>query len=107
MRRTTIRRARTWRWARMRRWAGRSSGPVSLSPSQSCPGCTINTSGYDFRKGQDAVMAQLPEIPWHARRHRCGPPGIDGISGIGWVILKIRGQLIDLDRGKAGDRDVE
>ena len=52
-------------------------------------------------------MAQLPEIPWLARRHRCGPPGIDGISGIGWVILKVRGQLIDLDRGKAGDRDVE
>src|SRR5207248_6297471 len=24
---------------------------VSLSPSQPCPGCTINTSGYDFRKG--------------------------------------------------------
>jgi transposase len=30
----------------------RSSGPVSLSPSQSCPACTTNTSGYDFRKGQ-------------------------------------------------------
>ena len=43
-------------------------------------------------------MAQLPEIPWLARRHRCGPPGIDGISGIGWVILKVRSQLIDLDR---------
>ena len=25
---------------------------MSLSPSQSCPGCTTNTSGYDFRKGQ-------------------------------------------------------
>jgi hypothetical protein len=25
---------------------------VSLSPSRSCPGCTTNTSGYDFRKGQ-------------------------------------------------------
>src|SRR5436189_4729596 len=43
-------------WARMRRWAGRSSGPVSLSPSQSCPGCTINTSGYDFRKGQGLLI---------------------------------------------------
>ena len=46
--------ARTWRWATMRPWAGRSSGPVSLSPSQSCPGCTINTSGSNFRKGQAA-----------------------------------------------------
>jgi hypothetical protein len=50
----TIRRARTWRWARMRPWVGRSSGPVSLWPSQSCPGCTTNTSGSDFRKGQGA-----------------------------------------------------
>jgi len=30
---------------------------VSLSPSQSCPGCTTNTSGYDFRKGQDIPKA--------------------------------------------------
>src|SRR5207253_8204837 len=51
MPRITVRRARTWRWARMRPWVGRPSRPVSLSPSQSCPGCTINTSGYDFRKG--------------------------------------------------------
>jgi hypothetical protein len=28
---------------------------VSLSPSQSCPGCTTNTSGYDFRKGQVGI----------------------------------------------------
>ena len=53
MQRITITRARTWRWARMRRWVGRSSGPVSLSLSQSWPGCTTNTSGYDFQKGQD------------------------------------------------------
>src|SRR5258708_39357948 len=53
----TIRRARTWRWARMRPWVARSSAPVSLSPSQSCPGCTTNTSGYDFRKGQDIPKA--------------------------------------------------
>jgi|SRR6266446_6253750 hypothetical protein len=51
MQRITITRARTWRWARMRPWVGRSSGPVSLSLSQSWPGCTTNTSGYDFRKG--------------------------------------------------------
>ncbi len=29
-----------------------SNGPVSLSPSQSWPDCIINTSGYNFRKGQ-------------------------------------------------------
>jgi hypothetical protein len=27
------------------------NGPGSLSPFQSWPDCTINTSGYDFRKG--------------------------------------------------------
>src|SRR5258708_9578420 len=52
MRRNTIKCARTWRWARMRPWVARSSGPVSLSPFRSCPGCTTNTFGYDFRKGQ-------------------------------------------------------
>jgi len=30
MQRITITRARTWRWARMRPWVGRSSGPVSF-----------------------------------------------------------------------------
>src|ERR1700730_9386901 len=49
--------ARTWRWARMRPLDARSIGAVSLSPSQSCPGCTTNTSGYDFRKGQAACRA--------------------------------------------------
>ena len=28
---------------------------MSLSPSRSCPGCTTNTSGYDFRKGQGSA----------------------------------------------------
>jgi hypothetical protein len=29
-----------------------SNGLASLSPFQSWPDCIINTSGYDFRKGQ-------------------------------------------------------
>jgi hypothetical protein len=32
-----------------------SNGPVSLSPFRSWPDCIINTSGYDFRKGQAHV----------------------------------------------------
>src|SRR6516225_8721926 len=54
MRRITIRSVRTWPWVKTRRWVGQSSGPAPLSPSQSCPACTTITSGYDFRKGQDA-----------------------------------------------------
>ena len=52
MRPTTMRSARTWRWAKTRPPVGRSSGPVPLSASQSCPGCTTIMSGYNFRKGQ-------------------------------------------------------
>jgi len=33
-RRTTTRSARTWRWAKMRRWGGEFSDPVSLLPSR-------------------------------------------------------------------------
>jgi hypothetical protein len=36
----------------MRPCIEQSNGPVSLSPFQSWPDCIINTSGYDFRKGQ-------------------------------------------------------
>jgi hypothetical protein len=65
--------ARTpWRWARMRPWAGRSSGPVSLSPSQSCPACIINTSGYDFRKGQGHGHPRPTDLAWIATKCVCG-----------------------------------
>src|SRR2546425_1701135 len=47
-----IGRSRHGRHGKTRLWVERCSGPVSLSPSRSCPGCTIITSGYDFRKGQ-------------------------------------------------------
>src|SRR5262245_27501963 len=36
MLRTTMRRARTWRWAKTRRWVGQFSGPESLSPFRYC-----------------------------------------------------------------------
>src|SRR5437870_1403080 len=52
MRRITIRRARTWHYRKIRPCIEQSNGPVSLSLSQSCPDCIINTSGYDFRKAQ-------------------------------------------------------
>src|SRR5438045_4105953 len=53
----TIRRARTWHYRKMRPCIEQSNGPVSLSLSQSCPDCIINTSGYDFRKGQGGLMS--------------------------------------------------
>ena len=56
---------------------------------------------------QDAVMVQFPELPRHRHRSGGGPLGIDGVSGIGGVLLEIRRELIDLDRREAGDRDVE
>ena len=45
--------ARTpWHYRKMRPCIEQSNGPVSLSPFQPWPDCIINTSGYDFRKGQ-------------------------------------------------------
>src|SRR5450830_888467 len=48
----TIKCARTWHWTRMRRQVGQSSDLVASSPFPYWAGCTTNTSGYDFRKGQ-------------------------------------------------------
>ena len=45
-------RARTWHYRKMRPCIEQSNGPVSLSPFRSWPDCIINTSGYNFRKGQ-------------------------------------------------------
>ena len=52
MRRTTIKRARTWRYGRMRLYIGRCSETEPLSPYQFCRVFIIGTRGYDFRKGQ-------------------------------------------------------
>src|SRR5260370_37872267 len=62
MRRITIRRAHTWHYRKIRPCIEQSNGPVSLSPSQSCPDCITNTSGYDFRKGHP------PPAPCRAHR---------------------------------------
>jgi len=70
----TITRARTWRWARMRPWVGRSSGPVSLSLSQSWPGCTTNTSGYDFRKGHARQERLIARTVSHCAKQGLLPP---------------------------------
>jgi hypothetical protein len=47
-------------WAKMRPWTGQFNGPATLSPSQSCPGCTTITSGYNFWKvtGTERVLLQ-------------------------------------------------
>jgi hypothetical protein len=47
---------------------GQSSAPVSLSRSQSCPGCTTIMSGYDFRKGQGHCASDSPPSPRRCRR---------------------------------------
>src|SRR5271170_7751052 len=52
MRRTTTKRARTWRYRRMLLNIGRSSETELLSPYPFCRVFIIDTHGYDFRKGQ-------------------------------------------------------
>src|SRR5260370_20646140 len=47
----TMRRARTWGWARMRRYDDPYNDLGPSSPHQSCPDCIIATRGYDFREG--------------------------------------------------------
>ena len=56
---------------------------------------------------QDAVTAQFPEIARLAHSSGRGPCGVDGVSRIGGGVLEVRCELVDLDRRKAGDRDVE
>jgi len=48
----SIKRARTWHYRKMHPCIEPSNGLVPLSLFPSWPGCIINTSGYDFRKGQ-------------------------------------------------------
>src|SRR5947207_4656523 len=47
-----MRRARTWGWARMRRYDDPYNDLGPSSPHQSCPDCIIATRGYDFREEQ-------------------------------------------------------
>jgi len=55
MRRITIKRARTWHYRKMRPCIEQSNDLALLSPFPFWLGCIINTSGYDFRKGQLSV----------------------------------------------------
>jgi hypothetical protein len=54
---TTTRHARTWRSRKMRHCAEWSSGLGASPPFRSCPDCTTNMCGCDFRNGQ--VAAQI------------------------------------------------
>src|SRR5260370_20790777 len=56
-----MKRARTWGWAKTPRYDGTSSDLGPSSPHQSCSGCIIATRGYDFREGQDNVIARAPQ----------------------------------------------
>src|SRR6266542_3680204 len=57
----TTRRARTWRWRRMRRYGELSRGAERSSPRQFFPDCTIAMCGYDFREGQVSWPLRLRE----------------------------------------------
>ena len=46
----------------MRRFIEQFNDLVSLSPFRSWPDCIINTSGYDYRKGQGYFATQTGEI---------------------------------------------
>jgi hypothetical protein len=63
---TTTKLARTWDWARMRRYAGACNAPERLPPHQSYLGYTIVTRGSDFRerqglKGNAAISQDRPK----------------------------------------------
>jgi hypothetical protein len=60
MRRITIKRARTWRYRKMRPCIGPSNDLAPLSRFRSWRGCITNTSAYDFRKGQGLIIVSLP-----------------------------------------------
>src|SRR5262245_52074664 len=87
MLRTTMRSARTWRWAKTRRWVGQFSGPASLSPSRSCLGYTTITSGYDLRKAQDIQNAASQDNVTGYRFDRTKLHGV-GTSAVSSAIVK-------------------
>ena len=71
----TINRAHTWHYRKIRRCVERSNGPATLSPRPFWPGYIIDTSGYDFRKGQARVMlSSIETTPLASPRTR---PGVD------------------------------
>ena len=53
----TMRRERTWGWAKTRRDDAPSNELGPSSPHKSCPDCIIATCGYDFQQGQ-ALLTQ-------------------------------------------------
>jgi polar amino acid transport system substrate-binding protein len=65
-----------------------SNGPGLLSPFPSWPGCIINTSGYDFRKGQvdprvaDIVRTGKLSVGLFLPQYGRGP---DGLKTTVWV----------------------
>jgi hypothetical protein len=59
MRTITIKLAGTWHYRRMRPCVEPSNGLAPLSPFPSWPDYIINTSGYDFRKGQDIGLPAI------------------------------------------------
>jgi peptidoglycan hydrolase-like protein with peptidoglycan-binding domain len=62
-RRITINRARTWHYRKTRPYTEPSNGPESLSPFRFWPDCIVNTSGYNFRKGQVTVKETVGKSP--------------------------------------------
>jgi hypothetical protein len=64
----------------MRLCIERSNDLVTLPPFRFWLDCTINTSGYDFRKGQEPVIA-LPRAPAGVRLRQEGISKQQNIRG--------------------------
>jgi Putative PD-(D/E)XK phosphodiesterase (DUF2161) len=73
MRRITIKRARTWHYRKMRPRIEPSNDLALSSPFQSWLDCTTDTSGYDFRKGQDfyKVRSHVRHRTHEGKRVQC------------------------------------
>jgi hypothetical protein len=78
---TTTKLARTWDWARMRRYAGPCNAPERLPPHQSYLGYTIVTRGSDFRERQGFGSAASPAGRSLSSCAKVGRSTFGGITG--------------------------
>src|SRR4051812_47986779 len=64
-----MRRARTYRWTRMRPYRARFRGQGVFFAFQSWAGCTTNIFGFDLRQAQAAFLGYLGQLEeWKSPR---------------------------------------
>jgi hypothetical protein len=68
---------------------------------------TVESFGIARITTEDAMMTQLPNVTRLGHRHRGSQPRIDRVSRVGGVLLEINGQLVNLDRRKSRNRNVD